>query len=208
MNMNQVQAYSSFAKDSRMNGQGTTIKSTDDVTTATSTAKEHRKKLLENSAGVLVEALPAAVYDRSDIAEIMKKDAEARMNQFRDMIASELKSQAGISVGGDDVWKYLASGKMTVNEAAQEKAKELISEDGYYGVKQTSDRILKFAQALSGGDKTKADTLLHAFEKGYASATKTWGKELPDICKQTYDAVHKKFNDWMKEDSTDASLNA
>jgi hypothetical protein len=34
-----------------------------------------------------------------------------------------------------------------------------------------------------------------AFEKGFKEATKTWGKELPDISKQTYDAVMKGFDD-------------
>ena len=34
-----------------------------------------------------------------------------------------------------------------------------IAEDGYWGVEKTSDRILDFAKALSGGDKDKADEL-------------------------------------------------
>ena len=34
-----------------------------------------------------------------------------------------------------------------------------------------------------------------AFEKGYKQAEKTWGGELPEISKQTYDAVMKGFDD-------------
>ena len=34
-----------------------------------------------------------------------------------------------------------------------------------------------------------------AFEKGYKQAEKTWGGELPDISKQTFDAVMKGFDE-------------
>ena len=53
---------------------------------------------------------------------------------------------------------FLAS-NLTIDEAAKKKAQEEISEDGYWGVKQTSDRILDFAKALSGNDSSKADLL-------------------------------------------------
>lgn len=43
----------------------------------------------------------------------------------------------------------------------------------------------------------KAQTLLDAFDKGFKEATKTWGKELPDVSQQTYTAVHGKFQNWM-----------
>ena len=38
-----------------------------------------------------------------------------------------------------------------------------------------------------------------AFEKGYKMAEKTWGGKLPDISRQTYDAVLKGFDDWKNE---------
>ena len=44
----------------------------------------------------------------------------------------------------------------------------------------------------------KRNLLLDAFKKGFEEATKTWGKDLPDISKQTYDAVVEKFDKWKK----------
>jgi len=82
-----------------------------------------------------------------------------------------------------------------------DKAKEAISEDGYYGVKKTSERILNFAKAIAGNDPEKLEQMREAAEKGFAAAKEAWGKELPDICKQTYDAVMKGFDEWK------ASLN-
>jgi len=35
-----------------------------------------------------------------------------------------------------------------------------------------------------------------AVEKGYKMATGEWGRELPEICKNTLDAVNQKFEDY------------
>ena len=52
------------------------------------------------------------------------------------------------------------------------------------------------AQALSGGDVSKADQLIDAIQKGFEQATKAWGDELPDICKQTIDTAVEKMKNW------------
>lgn len=139
--------------------------------------------------------------DREAIIAQMKADTEARMNQLKDIVTKMMQGQgnAFAIASDDDIWSFLASGDYTVTEAAKLQAQEDISENGYWGVEQTSDRILDFAKALSGGDVTKADELLDAFKKGYEEATAAWGKDLPDISKETYKAVEEKFEAWKKE---------
>ena len=112
----------------------------------------------------------------------------------------------GITIGtADDMWKALASGNFTADADTIAKAKEDISEDGYWGVKQTSSRIFDFAMALAGDDEEKMQKMKAAVEKGFKLATKSWGKELPDISKNTYSAVMDKFDDYFasKKTSTD-----
>ena len=148
----------------------------------------------------LTTAIPSdkesVVLEKSDLIKSLQNDAAARAQQLKDLVTNTLRTQAGLYVGGDDVWKFLASGNFTVTEAAKAAAQEAISENGYYGVEQTSTRILEFAKALSGGDTSKADELLEAFKKGFKEATGAWGKELPEICQQTYKAVEEKFEAW------------
>ncbi len=74
-----------------------------------------------------------------------------------------------------------------------------IEENDPFGVEAVSDRIFKFAVAISGGDKTKLDTLKGAIDEGFAQARKAFGSELPDICNRTYDAIMKKLDDWAAE---------
>lgn len=136
--------------------------------------------------------------DRSALIQQLKADQEKMINNLLDIVMKTINGQGSTFAiaSQDDMWKFLAEGKFTADADTIAKAKEDISEDGYWGVNQTSDRIVDFAIALSGGDSSKADDLLQAFKKGYEQATGTWGKDLPDISKKTYEAVEDKFNQW------------
>ena len=138
------------------------------------------------------------ITDRSALVQQLKADQEKMMSNLLEIVRKTIAGQGSTFAIAtqDDMWKFLAEGKFTADEETIEKAKEDISEDGYWGVNKTSDRIVDFAIALSGGDTSKADMLLDAFKKGYEQATGTWGKDLPDISSKTYDAVLDKFEAW------------
>lgn len=138
------------------------------------------------------------VTKKTDYALInkLKADAEERTSQLRSLVEKMMTKQ-GVAIGtADSMWSFLAKGDFTVDEATRAQAQADIADDGYWGVDQTSDRILDFAKALSGNDPEKADLLLDAFKKGFKEATKSWGQDLPDISQRTYDAVVEKFNKW------------
>ena len=146
--------------------------------------------------------------ERQAVISQLKADQETRQNQLFDIVKQTMQGQgkAFAQASDDDMWKFLADGNFTVDAATKAQAQEDISEDGYWGVKQTSERILDFAKALAGDDPSKADKMMEAFKKGFDEATKTWGKELPDLTKQTYDAVLKGFDDWKNSSkSSDTS---
>ena len=135
----------------------------------------------------------------------LKADADNRMQQLQSLVTTMFKKQ-GITIGtADDMWKALASGNFTADADTIAKAKEDISEDGYWGVKQTSERIFDFAQALAGDDEEKMQAMKKAVEKGFKEATKAWGKELPDISKNTYNAVMDKFDNYFASKNTDST---
>ena len=125
----------------------------------------------------------------------LKADAEARTEQLRSLVEKMMSGQANTYGKANDIWQFLRSGNYTVDPATKLQAQADIAEDGYWGVDQTSSRIIDFANALTGGDPDKIEEMRDAFKKGYAQAEKTWGGSLPDISKQTYDAVMKKFDE-------------
>jgi hypothetical protein len=155
----------------------------------------------------------AAVYEKSDdaksastnkaLAEKLKADAQNRVNQMQSLVYDMMNKQGVAFTKADDMWKFLASGNYTVDAKTAQEAQDAISEDGYWGVNQTSQRIFDFAVSLSGGDSDKMDEMLAAFKKGFEQATKSWGKSLPDISSQTYDAVLKKFDDYKNSQNVE-----
>ena len=88
---------------------------------------------------------------------------------------------------------------LEVDESTRLTAQQEIAEDGFWGVKQTSERAIAFAKALSGGDPSKVELLKKAVEDGYAAAEKAWGGELPEISKLTQEATLKGLDDWARE---------
>ena len=169
------------------------------------------------------KAQAAAVYEKSDekqasssqntdrtkIIKQMQADVAARQQQLLDIVQKMMGKQAkayGIANNENDedsIWKFLAKGDFTVDAATKAQAEADIAEDGYWGVKQTSERILDFAKTLAGDDPEKLEKMRAAFEKGYAQAEKTWGGELPDISKRTFDAVMKGFDELTGKTETE-----
>ncbi len=136
--------------------------------------------------------------DRAAVVEQLKADQAYRQQQLTDIVAKTLTGQSkSFSLAtGDEFWRMFADGKVTVDAAAKAKAQEDISEDGYWGVKQTSERLFDFASALAGDNVEMMEKMQKAMDKGFGQATKTWGKELPSISKDTYDAANKLFEEY------------
>lgn len=178
-----------------------------DSTSKTSTKAATEKKETEQTTGAVYEKTPSDGKDkapysinkqsaeqRAAIVKQMIADQETKQNQLVDIVNKMLGQQAKkFTEASDDFWATLAKGGFSVDEAAKKQAQEAISEDGYYGVKQTSQRIFDFASALAGDDVEKMKDMQAAFEKGFKQATKAWGRDLPDISNQTYDAVNELF---------------
>ena len=133
--------------------------------------------------------------DRSAIVKQLQAEQDKQKESMMSMVRDMLGQQANAANGGS-IWKFLASGNFTVDAQTKADAQAAISEDGFYGVKKTSERLFEFAQALAGDDVDKMKEMQKAVEKGYKMATGEWGRELPEICKNTLDAVNQKFEDY------------
>ena len=164
-----------------------------------------------NTSAKSTETQAAAVYEKSSAAKNaagnpelvakLKADTQNRLTQMQNLVSEMFSKQGKAFSTADEMWKMLASGDFTVDAKTAQEAKDAISEDGYWGVNQTSQRIFDFAVSLSGGDSEKMDKMMEAFKKGFDQATKAWGKSLPDISSKTYDSVLQKFEDYKKQNT-------
>ncbi len=136
--------------------------------------------------------------ERAALVNQLKADAEQRQSQFLDIVRKTISGQAGAfgKANDDSIWRTLASGNFTVDAATKAQAQKDIGEDGYWGVKQTSQRLFDFASALAGDDVDKMKEMQAAMEKGFKQATKSWGGKLPGISQDTLAAANKLFDDY------------
>lgn len=179
---------------------------------AVSDLPKEEQQAAEDTAAVYqksAESEPKATYkinkmsagDRAAIVQQLKADQESRQKSLMDLVQNMMGQQAktyGMANGNDSMWKFIASGNYTVDAQTKAQAQKDIAEDGYWGVKQTSQRLFDFASALAGDDVEKMKEMQAAMQKGFKLATKAWGKELPGICGQTIDAANKLFDDYYE----------
>ena len=138
--------------------------------------------------------------DRAAIVEKMKLDQQNNLAQMENIVKKMFEGQGksySLAFEDDSIWKFLADGKFEVDEATKKQAEEDISEDGYWGVKQTSQRLFDFASALAGDDPEKMQKMKDAIKKGFDEATGAWGRDLPEISSKTLDATNKLFDDYF-----------
>ena len=131
--------------------------------------------------------------DRAALVQQLKEDEIARRNQLVSLVQKMFSDQAGVSKLSE---LFSPENLKNVSQADIDQAKEDISEDGYWGIKQTSQRLFDFASALAGDDPEKMKEMQKAMEKGFKEATGAWGDELPDICKDTLAAANKMFDEY------------
>lgn len=176
---------------------GSTSKVSSSQTSTSNQAASSQAPSSNNVAAVYEKSSASSSYqmDTATIARL-KQDAEQRTQQLRSIVEKMMTKQGLAFTNASDMYAFLRSGNYEVDAATKSQAQADIAEDGYWGVEQTSERLVSFAKALAGGDASKADELIEAVKKGFDQATKAWGDKLPDLCQRTLDATIDKLNKW------------
>ncbi len=163
-------------------------------------SREQQKGKMESSTQIAIKtdevslsysAESVVTYDSSMTLNNVKNDGFDLLRAY----VVDLFKQQGLTLevptGSNEV--------VNLEEITQEEAADLVAEDGYFGVEQTSDRIVDFAIGLAGGDTSRIDAIKAGVEKGFQEALQAFGGELPEISYQTYDAVFEKLDAWVEE---------
>ena len=194
MSVNGITNYSSSYSNYESKAKNVTEKTTNAEATAESGVVYEPSAKADTSASTKKTYKPD-----TQLLNKLKAEADARTEQLRSIVEKLMLGQGNAIGTTDDIWSFLRTGNFTVDAATKAQAQADIAEDGYWGVNQTSDRIVDFAKALCGGDPDKIEEMRAAFEKGFKQAEETWGGKLPEISQKTYDAVMEKFDAWAAE---------
>ncbi|MCQ2499213.1 MAG: hypothetical protein MJ133_09545 [Lachnospiraceae bacterium] len=173
------------------------VKTTDTQKKEESGVVYEKTKEPEKKATYTINKMSAE--ERTALVQQLKQEAVNRKNQLTSLVQKMFGGQAGVAKLSD---LFSPENLKNISAADIAQAKEDVSEDGYWGVKQTSQRLFDFASALAGDDVEKMKEMQVAMEKGFKKATKAWGGELPDICHDTMNAANKLFDDYYASKNT------
>lgn len=168
----------------------TTQSSSLELKVASSRTENGTQTLSSDTISLRSEATQTVTYSES---LQLPSDERTKYGMLQSLVANLLKEQGintKITIGDTEI---------DLTALNPDEAKELISEDGYFGVEQTSERIFQFAVGIAGGDPSRIDAIKEGIDKGFAEAKEAFGDWLPDISYDTYDAVMKKLDAWVAE---------
>ena len=128
---------------------------------------------------------------QEDVAEIRQEITKRANDMMLNSVSAQVKASSNIgdfSSEYDSFQNFLSDigydGK-PIAELSQEEATQLVSEDGIFGVKQTSERIANFVINGANGDEDLMRAGREGMLQGFKEAEAMWGGELPEISQET-----------------------
>ncbi len=146
--------------------------------------KETRDKIFTGEDRVTVEHETAA----TTYGKLAGVEVGSSYQLLRQLVVKTLNDQGVTSLIST------GEGEIDLGTLTPEAAGDLVSEDGYFGVDKTSQRIVDFAINAFGNDPAKLAQMKDAIEKGFQEAAEVFGGMLPEISHQTYAAVMDKLD--------------
>jgi hypothetical protein len=97
-------------------------------------------------------------------------------------------------------WQQLAEKLMQDKPqmpATPDEAQALISDEGFYGVPKTAERMAQFVIQGAGEDEGLLQAGRAGILKGFEEAQKLWGGELPEIAQRSLEEALKQIDEHM-----------
>ena len=82
-----------------------------------------------------------------------------------------------------------------IADMSPDEAKELVSEEGYFGVTKTSERLADFVLSGGGDDLERLKAGREGVIRGFNEAEEMWGGKLPEISYETLEKTLAKIDE-------------
>ncbi len=137
----------------------------------------------------------------------LKEIKDQVMQNVNAFTFSSVNVQVGISEPKDDFLAAYEEFQNFLNdigyegqpiaELSKEQAAELVSEDGFFGIDKTSQRIADFVLNGANGNENLLRAGREGMLEGFKQAQQMWGSELPEISQRTIEAATQKVDKAM-----------
>ncbi len=106
---------------------------------------------------------------------------------------------SGKEIDGGFSLKSIGYEGKAITELSSSEAKELVSDEGFFGITKTSERVSSFVIDLSGNKVEALQEARKGIVQGFEEAEKMWGGELPEISYQTQERTLKIIDEKIAE---------
>lgn len=195
-----VGAYANAAKTGTTTDSANAAYAVNISDAAQAMAKDSDETTVDSASADKTQGLAA------DILQTLTDEQEAQKNAFLNLMIQALtannENQDKIKslLGDNDAAKF----GLPAIATNPEDAAKAVAEGGDWSVGAVSDRIFGLAEVLAGGDPEKLEQMRAAVEEGFKQAGMEWkdatgNDSMPDITKQTYNEIMKRFDDNMNK---------
>ncbi len=116
----------------------------------------------------------AFTFDAASVQSVTQNKSESFTDQYQ---------------GFQSFLKDIGYNGKPIANLSQDEAAQLVSEDGIFGIKQTSERIAQFVIAGANGDEDLLRAGREGMLQGFKDAEKMLGGKVPDISQKTMQAA-------------------
>jgi len=144
----------------------------------------------QNSLVASGVANPQAIND-------LIKETDHHANAIRKLVRAMI---GGADSTGQGFWAQKAQ-NMQLNAADRAQAQQMVSDEGFFGVSQTTERIMGFAKALvgEGASEEQIENMRAAVQAGFDQVARMFGgfDNLPEVTRNTHAAIMESFDNWI-----------
>lgn len=171
------------------------------------TNREYKESSIHNSAvNVSISMESIKVFLNIKSVELSQANTNAQNSLMNIINNTELYDfLSGKEIDGGFSLASIGYEGKPITKLSPEEAKELVSDDGFFGVDKTSQRVSSFVIDLAGDNIEALREARKGIVQGFEEAEKMWGGNLPEISYQTQektlDIVDKKIAELLKTDA-------
>lgn len=168
-------------------------------TTKSSSSVDGERKIHNSAVNVSISMESLKVYLNIKSAEFNQANSTAQSSLLNIVNNTEIYDfLSGKELNGFSLSSIGYEGK-PITELSSEEAKDLVSDEGFFGITQTSDRVSSFVLSLAGNDVEALTEARAGVVKGFEEAEKMWGGELPEISYKTQERTLSLIDEKIAE---------
>jgi hypothetical protein len=122
----------------------------------------------------------SGVADASGKKVNAKELIKSYIQEYQAQVATKANEEFGNQTESFSLADIGYTGK-PIAQLTQSEAADLVSEDGFFGIKQTSQRIADFVIKGAGNDLEMLQAGRAGMLQGFDEAEQLWGEKLPEI---------------------------